>query len=171
MNRLWAPWRKAYLRPKGRRDKGCLFCRLLAEKQDERNYIVKRNAYCFAILNIYPYNNGHVMIVPSRHVDSVHALKDREKLDWLDLYEEVHLALKKVLKPHGFNIGINLGRVSGAGIPHHMHLHVVPRWKGDFNFMPVIGETKVISESLDSVYHALVRTLKSSKTKFRKKSR
>jgi ATP adenylyltransferase len=159
MNRIWAPWRKAYLRPKGRKEKGCLFCRLPAEKQDTRNYIVKRSSSSFAILNRYPYNNGHVMIVPLRHVDSVHALSDREKLDWLNLYEEIREVLRKTLKPQGFNVGINLGKVSGAGVPHHLHLHVVPRWRGDVNFMPIIGETKVISESLDSVYEALKRKL------------
>ncbi|HXV27515.1 MAG TPA: HIT domain-containing protein [bacterium] len=143
-----------------RKDKGCLFCRILAEKQDTRNYILKRTSSSFAILNRYPYSNGHVMIVPLRHVDSVHALKDREKLDWINLYEEVRLAMKKALKPHGFNVGMNLGRVGGAGVPHHMHLHVVPRWKGDVNFMPSLAETKVISESLESVYLSLHRRLK-----------
>jgi ATP adenylyltransferase len=160
MDRIWAPWRKAYLRPKGRKEKGCLFCRLLAEKRDSRNYILKRTPFSFAILNLYPYNNGHVMIVPNRHVDSVHALSDHEKLDWLSLFEEIQAGLKKALKPQGFNAGINIGRVGGAGIPHHLHLHVVPRWKGDVNFMPVVGDTKVISESLDSVYQALTQKLK-----------
>ncbi len=155
MDRIWAPWRKAYIRPKARKEKGCLFCRLLAEGRDAANYILKRTHSSFAVLNIYPYNNGHTMIIPRRHVDSLHALSDREKLDWLALYDETLAALKKTLKPHGFNVGINVGRVGGAGVPHHLHLHVVPRWKGDMNFMPVIAETKVISESLDSVYHAL----------------
>jgi ATP adenylyltransferase len=159
-DRLWAPWRKAYLRPKGGKPKGCIFCRLLAEKRDAQNYILKRTAKSFALLNLYPYNNGHVMIVPLRHVDSVHALTNREKLDWLDLYEEVRAAIKAKLKPHGFNVGINLGRVGGAGIPHHLHLHVVPRWRGDANFMPVISDTKVMSESLDSVYHVIRSKLK-----------
>ncbi len=168
MDRLWAPWRKAYLRPKVRKEKGCLFCRLLAERQDPRNYILKRTASSFAILNRYPYNNGHAMIVPIRHVDSIHALTDREKLDWINLYEEVRLAMKRAWKPHGFNVGMNLGRVSGAGVPHHMHLHVVPRWKGDVNFMPSIAQTKVISESLDSVYEALARKLKSGRRRSKK---
>src|SRR3990167_7459989 len=127
MERLWAPWRKAYIRPKARKEKGCLFCRLLAEKQDARNFILKRSASSFAILNLYPYNNAHVMVVPKRHVDSLAALSDREKLDWLALYDEVLAALKKALKPHGFNVGMNLGRVAGAGVPHHIHLHIVPR--------------------------------------------
>jgi len=111
-------------------------------------------------LNLYPYNNGHAMIVPKRHLDSVHALTDEEKLDWLDLYDDVLSAIKKAMRPHGFNVGINIGRVGGAGVPHHLHLHIVPRWKGDSNFMPVISRTKVISESLDSVYKILTKNLK-----------
>ena len=168
MERLWAPWRKAYLRPKGKKGKGCLFCRLLAEKRDAHNYILKRSARSFAVLNTYPYNNGHVMIVPMRHVDSVHALTDKEKLDWLNLYEEVREAQRKALKPRGFNVGMNLGRVGGAGVPHHMHLHLVPRWQGDVNFMPTVAQTKVISESLDSVYHELIKKLKPTRKKRRR---
>lgn len=160
MDRIWAPWRKAYHRPSVRKSKGCLFCRLLAENCDPSNYILRRTPYSYAILNLYPYNNGHTLIVPKRHVDSVHALKDKEKLDWLGLYDSVLAAIKKTLRPHGFNVGINMGRVGGAGIPHHLHLHIVPRWKGDVNFMPVIGETKVVSESLDSVYETISGSLK-----------
>lgn len=102
------------------------------------------------------------MIVPKRHVDSLESLSDREKLDWLVLYQEILQTLKKTLRPQGFNVGMNIGIVGGAGVPHHLHLHIVPRWKGDTNFMPVLGETKVISESLDSVYQALQKNLKSS---------
>lgn len=159
MKRLWAPWRKAYLRPKNPA-KGCLFCRLLREKKDAKNYILKRTRFSFAVLNLYPYNNGHVMIVPKRHVSSLSRLKDEEKLDWLGLYDNVIDALQRALKPHGFNAGMNLGRIGGAGVPGHIHLHLVPRWKGDVNFMPVIAETKVISESLKSVYRGLLQYLK-----------
>ncbi len=159
MDRIWAPWRKTYLRPSTLKSKGCLFCKLLAEKRDTANLILKRTPHSFAILNLYPYNNGHTLIVPMRHVDSVHALSNQEKLDWLALYDEVVAALKKTLKPQGFNVGINIGRMGGAGVPHHLHLHIVPRWKGDANFMPVIWETKVISESLESVYQTLSKSL------------
>ena len=167
MERLWAPWRKAYLRPKSRKKKGCLFCRLLAEKQDDRNLILKRTAYSFAVLNRYPYNNGHVMIVPLRHVDSVHALKDREKLDWLALYEEIREAVRKTMKPHGCNIGINIGKIGGAGEPHHLHLHMVPRWRGDVNFMPVVGQTNLVPESLESTHECIMKGLKRKKRKKR----
>lgn len=162
MDKIWAPWRKAYIRPDKQRVGGCLFCRLYKDRtsRDGRHYILKRTPHDFAVLNLYPYNNGHVMVVPNRHVASVGQLSDREKLDWLALYEEVRRALKKTLKPNGFNVGINLGRVAGAGIPNHLHLHIVPRWKADINFMPVLADTKVISESLDSVYRLLTKELK-----------
>ena len=159
MDRLWAPWRKAYIRPEGRRKRGCLFCRLAKQKPTLQNYILKKTPFSFAVLNLYPYNNGHVMIVPRRHGDTLDALSEREKLDWLALYGQVLGAMKKTLRPHGFNVGMNLGRAAGAGIPHHLHLHVVPRWQGDSNFMPVLGGSKVISESLKSTYRLLTREL------------
>ena len=160
MDRLWAPWRQAYIRPKKPR-KGCFFCQYLSEKKDAGNYILKRSRHSFAILNLYPYNNGHVMIVPKRHVPTLDRLSPAEKLDWLELYEEIFSALEKGLRPNGFNVGMNLGEAAGAGVPGHMHLHVVPRWRGDTNFIPVIGKTKVISESMDSVFKLLTRNLKS----------
>ena len=160
MSRLWAPWRKTYIRPKRRKPKGCLFCRFLADrKKDARNYLIKRTPLSFALLNLYPYNNGHVLILPKRHVDSLGKLTAREKLDWLELCDELIAALRKELKPQGFNVGINLGAAAGAGIPKHLHLHIVPRWPGDVNFMPVLAGTKVISESLDSLYDLLTRSL------------
>lgn len=161
MDRIWAPWRKAYIRPSTHKTKGCLFCKLEAASQtlDAKNYILKRTAYNFAILNLYPYNNGHAMIIPRRHVARIEKLTNAEKLDWLALYEEVQAAMEKTLRPHGFNIGMNLGISAGAGIPNHAHLHIVPRWKGDSNFMPVVAGTKVISESLDSVHQILSKAL------------
>lgn len=159
MERLWAPWRKNYIRPKSKPEKGCLFCRLKTSKKDVQNYVLKRNPTCFAVLNLYPYNNGHVLIVPNRHIDNAAKLTDKEKLDWLDLYGEVQAALERAVKPHGFNVGINLGRAAGAGIPKHLHLHIVPRWKGDSNFMPVFSGVKVISESLESLYRIMKKEL------------
>lgn len=173
MDRIWAPWRKAYIRPSTRKTKGCLFCRLGAASKtlDAKNYILKRTAYNFAILNLYPYNNGHTMIIPLRHVDRVEKLTDAEKLDWLHLYEEVQAAMEKTIRPHGFNIGMNLGRVAGAGIPRHAHLHIVPRWKGDVNFMPSVAGVKVISESLDSAHQILSKALQPSPKPRGKKKR
>ena len=156
MSLLWAPWRKAYIRPsKAKKSKGCLFCRVLREKSDRRNLILKRSLFSFAILNLYPYNAGHVMIVPKRHVKKLSQLSPKEKLDWLELASEITGVIEKKMKPQAMNLGMNLGCPAGAGIPGHMHLHIVPRWNGDTNFMPVIGKTKVISESMESIYKTL----------------
>lgn len=170
MPRIWAPWRKAYIKSHRSLGDKCLFCRLFKEKKDSKNYIIKRSAKSFALLNLYPYNNGHVLILPYRHVQTIDQLSDDEKLDWLHLYEEVNQALKECFNPQGFNVGVNLGSAAGAGIPQHLHMHIVPRWSGDCNFMPVIGSTKVISESLDSVYEMMHRhmTGESKKTSSKK---
>lgn len=165
---LWAPWRKSYIRPKKKKSGPCLFCRLIAQKTDRKNFILLRTFHSYAVLNLYPYNNGHTLILPKRHVDNISLLSDTEKLDLLDLVEKVRAAMVPTMTPHGFNIGINLGRVAGAGIPHHLHVHLVPRWSGDANFMPIIGKTKVISESLRSVYRSLAPLLK--KTASQKRS-
>lgn len=159
MKRLWAPWRKTYIRPKRRTSKSCLFCRVARERKDDKNLIVTRGSSCFAILNLYPYNNGHVMIVPNRHVASLELLSQEEKLDWLALAEQVMASLRSTMKAQGFNVGANLGRIAGAGIPKHLHLHIVPRWQGDHNFLPVVAETKVISESLKSSFGLLKKSL------------
>lgn len=126
-----------------------------SKKQDRAQLIVKRNRHAFAVLNRYPYNNGHVMIVPNRHVRLFSQLKDAEVLDLMRLQDEILEGLQACVRPHGFNIGTNLGRVGGAGVPGHIHVHLVPRWLGDNNFMPAIGGTKVISQSLASLYQAL----------------
>jgi len=166
MNKLWAPWRKAYIRPdKQKKVKGCLFCGLLKKRQDAKNLILERTSHSFAILNLYPYNNGHVMIMPKRHVRNTSKLSDVEKLDFIHLYEKVLAALEKSMRPHGFNTGMNYGRAGGAGVPGHLHFHIVPRWIGDTNFIPVLGETKVISESLNSVYKTLKKALSASQSK------
>ena len=159
MEQMWAPWRKAYIRPKTLTQKGCLFCRLGSERRDKKNYILKHTRYSFAVLNLYPYNNGHTLIVPRRHRSRLEALSDAEKLDWLSLHDEILNAIRGALKPDGFNVGMNLGKSAGAGIPEHLHLHIVPRWRGDTNFMPVLTKTKVISESLDSAYRLIRKQL------------
>jgi ATP adenylyltransferase len=158
MKKLWAPWRKTYIRP-DKPARGCVFCRLTRGGRSGE-HVLKRTRHSFAVLNLYPYNNGHTLVLPLRHVDSIADLSDEERLDWLELFEDVRKALARALKPHGFNAGINLGRTAGAGIPGHLHFHLVPRWDGDTNFMPVIAQTKVISESLDSVFREVKRYLK-----------
>lgn len=161
MDRLWAPWRKGYIRPELRKKrKGCLFCGLLQEDRDPSNFILTRSSLSFAILNLYPYNNGHVLILPQRHVAQVSDLTNEERLDWLELFVSLQNALEVRMHPHGFNAGINLGSAAGAGIPEHLHLHIVPRWQGDMNFMPVLAGAKVISESLKSVYKEISHALK-----------
>ncbi len=159
MDRLWAPWRKAYIRPEGKRKPGCLFCRMAKGHAGHSEHILLRTRHSFAVLNLYPYNNGHTLILPKRHVQTIEQLSDAERLDWLETYVKIEKALKKGLKAQGINVGLNLGRTAGAGIPGHLHLHVVPRWKGDVNFMPVIARTKVISESMQSVYKIMKRAL------------
>ena len=155
MDKLWAPWRVKYITKILKEQKGCVFCRILKEKKDKKNYILTRTKHCFSVLNIYPYNNGHMLILPNRHVDDLGKLTKAERNELFDLLQETQKLLKKVLKPGGYNIGINLGRVAGAGFPGHVHIHLVPRWYGDVNFMPVMSNTKVISQSLKTLFEKL----------------
>ncbi len=157
MNKLWAPWRAKYIARIRKKQKGCLFCSILAERKDRRNYIFIRRSHAFAVLNIYPYSNGHCLVLSNRHVNDIDKLKREELADMMDLLMEVKGLLTRVLKPDGFNIGLNLGRSAGAGIPGHVHVHIVPRWKGDHNFMPVTAKTRVLSQSLDVIYRLLMR--------------
>jgi ATP adenylyltransferase len=155
MDRLWAPWREAYVTAVIQKKSGCIFCAILKERQDRRNLIFTRSAHSFAVLNLYPYNNGHSLIVPARHVNDLDKLRPEERLDFFDLMSDTKRLLQAILKPDGFNIGINLGRVAGAGVPGHVHMHVVPRWKGDVNFMPVVNGTRVISQSMKALFQQL----------------
>jgi ATP adenylyltransferase len=148
MERLWAPWRMEYIDSAREGEGGCIFCDLPAEGDDERNYILTRSDKAFVILNKFPYNSGHLMIAPFRHVGEVELLEDEEALDLYHLLQHSLKALKEAMKPDGFNIGMNLGLVAGAGIPDHLHWHVVPRWNGDTNFMPVVSKTKVLPSTL-----------------------
>ena len=153
MKRIWAPWRSPYLKHLGNRedDEGCVLCKI-PEARDEERYILKRGKLCYVVLNLYPYNNGHLMIVPYRHVSSLTGLTVEESAELMDLTSESLRALEAGLKADGYNIGANLGKLAGAGIADHFHFHVVPRWGGDTNFIPVIGDTKVISAPLEETY-------------------
>ena len=162
---LWAPWRKTYLRSSSVKKRGCLFCRLLRERKDKKNLVVFRSAHHALILNKYPYNNGHLMIVPRRHIEDFSEFSVKEEEDFFQILYHARHALKKAMRPHGFNIGMNIGDIAGAGIPEHLHWHIVPRWKGDVNFMPVIAGTKVISESLESVYDGVSKALRGRRLK------
>jgi len=155
MDKLWAPWRNNYITKVVKETQGCVFCDIFKEKNDKQNYIFIRFPQSFSVLNIYPYNNGHILIIPNRHVKDLSILKRHEREDLFDLLEETKSLVDEVLKPDGYNIGINLGRAAGAGFPGHLHVHLVPRWRGDVNFMPVTANTKVISQSLKVLYTKL----------------
>ena len=155
MNRLWAPWRETYITKITSKQKSCVFCRILDDKKDKQHLIFIRKPHSYAVLNLYPYSNGHCLVVPNRHVGDISKLTQEEYLQLMDLLRDTKDLLQKTLKPHGFNVGINLGRFAGAGIPGHVHVHIVPRWKGDHNFMPVTAATKVISQSLSVLYKKL----------------
>ena len=156
-DRLWAPWRINYVSKKQKR--GCIFCSAYRQESDKKNFVVLRSRYCFVILNAFPYNNGHLMIVSNRHVSSLAQLSDSEILDMNKTLVKMTQVLETVLKPQGFNAGINLGKVSGAGIDRHLHIHLVPRWLGDTNFMPVLTDTKIIAQSLEELYKQIKQEL------------
>jgi ATP adenylyltransferase len=155
MDKLWAPWRVTYITQIIGRTKGCVFCRIKREKNDRKNLVVARTEHCFVVLNLYPYNNGHMLVLPKRHIKDLSQLSRDERDDFFDLLDHTKTLLDKTLNPQGYNIGLNLGRAAGAGFPGHLHFHVVPRWKGDVNFMPVTANTKVISQSLRVLYKKL----------------
>ncbi len=153
---LWAPWRSRFITQPAKR--GCIFCQALRSRDDRRSQVIVRRRRVFALLNRYPYNNGHVMIAPHRHVGDLLAITSSEWTEMLSVTQQVMRRLKRTVHPHGFNLGINLGRTAGAGIPGHLHLHLVPRWQGDTNFMPILTGTKVVSQSLDELYTLLTTT-------------
>lgn len=149
MEPLHAPWRIQYiLGPKAPRGNGSIFTRIAQSSDDEENYVIVRERTCFAILNTFPYTGGHLLVIPYREVPGLEDLMDGELLDLMKLTRRCQQALVAVMKPDGFNIGLNLGKVAGAGIEEHLHVHIVPRWNGDTNFMPVLANTTVIPEAL-----------------------
>ena len=146
MKRIWAPWRIEYIRKKD--EKGCIFCD--KPKMNDRNeLILSRGESVFTLMNLYPYTNGHLMVSPFRHIDSFHNLEQSEKMEILEQIDQSVDVLTKVMNPDGFNVGANIGSSAGAGIEDHIHFHIVPRWNGDTNFMPVLGHTKVMVEGLE----------------------
>jgi ATP adenylyltransferase len=153
MNHLWAPWRIQYIL--GPRESGCFLCKKPAESDDARNLLLWRSKNAFVILNAYPYNPGHLLIAPYRHTDDLGALGDETLLEMQQLLLRAQALLNRVMKPQGFNVGLNLGRVAGAGVLDHVHWHIVPRWEGDCNFMPVTASVRVIPQALDELYAEL----------------
>ncbi len=150
---IWAPWRAGFVLSE--KEKGCVFCNRFKMEDSIENLIVYRGSRNFVILNKFPYNTGHCMIVPNRHIAHLEELTVEEAIEFFELTRKTVAVIKEFIRPHSLNIGMNLGESSGAGVPEHLHLHIVPRWQGDTNFMPVIGKTKVISVPLEPVYEAL----------------
>ncbi|MEA4873336.1 MAG: HIT domain-containing protein [Synergistaceae bacterium] len=158
-NKIFAPWRMAYILSNSddneQKEPGCIFCEFPKMNDDEKNLILHRGKECFVILNAFPYNPGHLMVVPYRHTSDLPGLTAPELSEMMSLCQTSHRVITEVMNPHGFNMGMNLGKVAGAGIDQHLHMHVVPRWNGDTNFMPVLGEVRVISEALNSTWKRL----------------
>ncbi len=156
-NNLWAPWRIAYIESfekEQKIDSECIFCNK-KEADEKKYYILAKGKYSFSLLNLYPYNNGHLMVAPYRHIGDLSSLEDDEILEMFNFVKIFKEKIKEKMKCDGFNIGINLGRTAGAGVEDHIHIHLVPRWNGDTNFMPIIGDAKVIPQSLEKTWELL----------------
>jgi ATP adenylyltransferase len=151
---LWAPWRIKYIL--GKKPDSCVFCIKKSRGYMKRHHILHESAHALVIMNKYPYAPGHIMVIPKRHIKDVRDLTRKELPDFFELVQIAISALEKAFKPHGFNIGANLGKVAGAGEENHLHFHIVARWNGDANFMPVIGQTRIMSEYLDQTYERLL---------------
>jgi len=164
MEKLWSPWRSQYIqsfkeeKPKS----GCIFCTAVEEDINaDTSLVVRKAELTFTVLNLYPYNNGHLMVVPKRHLSEFTQLTGEENLEIMNELQLALKCLKMISKPDGFNIGANIGKSSGAGIDDHIHFHIVPRWNGDTNFMPVLGEVKVLSQDLLHTKKELIRAYES----------
>jgi len=153
---IFAPWRHSYIKRARGETEGCVFCEALKKGVSEESLIVFKGQSCSVILNKYPYNNGHTMVIPNRHTANFEKLGSEEFSELHQLLKKTKEALQVAFQPQGFNIGMNIGQIGGAGIIDHLHYHLVPRWMGDTNFMPLIGETKVLSETLEDTYKLLV---------------
>ncbi len=151
MKRIWSPWRMKYILNHDKQ-KGCIFCNALARTDNEENLIIKRGDKAFVILNLYPYTSGHIMVAPMAHQPSLELLDPETRAEMMELVSQAIVILKQTYKPQAFNVGANIGEAAGAGEPGHVHLHIVPRWAGDTNFMSTLGETRVLPEELEQTY-------------------
>jgi ATP adenylyltransferase len=159
-HRIWAPWRLAYVKDAAKDNEDeCIFCAKPAQGDDERNLILHRGERCFAMLNLFPYTNGHLMIAPYEHIATLQEVDSETIAETMALAQRAMKLLEDEYSPHGYNVGFNQGRVAGAGVEHHIHMHVVPRWGGDTNFMPVLADTRVMPQSLDDSFAALAGRL------------
>jgi ATP adenylyltransferase len=154
LDRLWNPWRFQYV-TKEKKSDGCIFCDLPREGRDEENLIVKRARFNYVILNRYPYTTGHLMVVPFQHTDSLQGIDEATADEMFALVRTADTNLRQVYRPKGMNLGMNIGEAAGAGIAEHIHMHVLPRWIGDANFMTVVGETRILPEDLADTYRKL----------------
>ena len=154
--RIWAPWRLEYVKDAAKdKEEECIFCTKPAEDDDEANFIVHRGAQCYVILNLFPYTNGHLMVAPYEHVGALQDLDADTVAEIMALAQKAMRRLEEVYSPQGYNVGFNQGRIAGAGFENHIHMHVVPRWGGDTNFMPVLADTRVMPQTLQQSYEAL----------------
>ncbi|HXM36509.1 MAG TPA: HIT domain-containing protein [Pyrinomonadaceae bacterium] len=161
MERLWSPWRYQYVSASGSGEETpasvCVFCEIQRDpERDEANFVVKRASHNYVVLNIYPYISGHMLIIPNQHLGELDAAAKETTDELMDLTKRCQTALREVYKPAGFNVGMNLGRSGGAGIVDHIHMHIMPRWTGDTNFVSTVGETRVIPEDLATTYRKLL---------------
>lgn len=148
MKRMSTPWRRKYIEGQTK-DEGCVFCNALAKQEDSQSLIVHRGQRAFVIVNLYPYTNGHLMVAPNEHQSSLELLDAETRAEMMELVTQAIATLKKTYNPQAFNVGANIGRAAGAGVPDHVHMHIVPRWTGDSNFMSIIGETRVLPETIE----------------------
>ncbi|MEM2095121.1 MAG: HIT domain-containing protein [Candidatus Caldarchaeum sp.] len=155
MDRLWAPWRMNYIKT-AKETAECIFCEAAKTSDDASKYVVHRGEKSLIIMNLYPYNNGHLMVSPYRHIPSILEMDDNEMLDVMRLLKMAVVLVRKALNPEAFNIGVNIGKYAGAGIEDHIHFHVVPRWRGDTNFMTTLSNTRVLPETVDQTYKRLL---------------
>jgi len=151
MNHIWSPWRMKYIE-KTEKEEGCVFCNALAKEDSEANLIAFRGERAFVILNLYPYTSGHLMVVPFGHIATLEELDPATRAEMMELASRCTTVLRKIYQPQAFNVGANIGEAAGAGVPGHVHIHIVPRWGADTNFMSVLGETRVLPESIQDTY-------------------
>jgi ATP adenylyltransferase len=161
MKFLYVPWRSKYVKnsrevnKENSSEQECVFCLKLLSNEDRKNFILARHKYNFIILNLHPYNAGHIMVLPLRHIKNINEMTQEERKEFIDLLSICTIVLQKALNAEGINVGMNLGKAAGAGIPAHLHMHIIPRWIGDTNFLPVISQTKTISMDLNKIFDDL----------------
>lgn len=159
MKRMSTPWRRNYIEGQTK-EEGCVFCNALAKQDDPESLVVHRGQRSFVIVNLYPYTNGHLMVAPNEHQPSLELLDAETRAEMIELVTQAMMALKAAYNPHAFNVGANIGRAAGAGVPDHVHMHIVPRWNGDSNFMSIIGETRVLPETIEETLRRIKESWK-----------